>query len=102
MSAKGYWFAFLIGATAGAGVALLYAPATGARTRKRIGRSIDQGVDSLNDAAEYLKEQADNLSKQAQVAIKRTRGKVEDVVEEVVGKASDAVTTVAKGVHSLM
>jgi len=95
MSAKGYWCAFVVGVAAGASVALLYAPASGVRTRKRIGRSIDQGVDSLNDAAEYLKEQAENLSKQAQATIKRTRGKVEDVVE----KASGAV---AKGVHAMM
>lgn len=95
MSAKGYWISFVIGVTAGATVALLYAPASGVRTRKRIGRSIDQGVDSLNDAAEYLREQADNLSKQAQDAIKQARGKVEDVVE----KASDAVVSAAKSVH---
>jgi gas vesicle protein len=95
MSAKGYWISFAIGVSAGAAVALLYAPATGVRTRKRIGRSFDQGVDSLNDAAEYLKEQAENLSKQAEATIKRTRGKVEDMV----GKASDAVTNAAKSVH---
>jgi gas vesicle protein len=98
MSSKSVWCAFFVGVSAGAAVALLYAPASGARTRKRIGRSIDQGVDSLNDAAEYLRDQADNLSKQAQEAIKKTRGKVEDVV----GKASDAVSGAAKSVHSLM
>src|SRR5580698_6227528 len=97
MSAKGYWISFAIGVTAGATVALLYAPASGIRTRKRIGRSIDQGVDSLNDAAEYLKEQADNLSKQAQQTMKAARGKVEDVVD----KASGAVSSVVKSVHSL-
>ena len=95
MSAKGYWISFVIGVSAGATVALLYAPASGVRTRKRIGRSIDQGVESLNDAAEYLREQADILSKQAQDAIKMARGKVEDVVD----KASEAVTSVAKSVH---
>jgi gas vesicle protein len=101
MSAKGYWISFVIGVSAGATVALLYAPATGVRTRKRIGRSIDQGVnsvtDSLNDAAEYLREQADTLSKQAEATIKRTRGKVEDVV----GMASDAVNSVTKRAHAL-
>ena len=97
MSAKGYWVSFSIGVAAGATVALLYAPASGVRTRKRIGRSIDQGVDTLNDAAEYLREQAENLSHQAQATIKQARGKVEDVVD----KASDAITSAAKSVQSL-
>jgi gas vesicle protein len=98
MSAKGYWGAFFVGVSAGAAVALLYAPASGVRTRRKIGRSINQGVESLNDAAEYLREQADNLSKQAQDTIKRARGTVEDVVD----KASGVVSSVAKNVHSLM
>ena len=97
MSAKGYWISFIVGVSAGATVALLYAPASGVRTRKRIGRSVDEGVESLNDAAEYLREQADNLTKQAQTVIKQARGKVEDVVD----KASDAITSAAKSVHAL-
>jgi gas vesicle protein len=97
MSAKGYWISFVVGVSAGATVALLYAPASGVRTRKRIGRSIDQGVDSLNEAAEYLREQADNLSHQAQATIKQARGKVEDVVD----KATDAVSSVVRSVHAL-
>jgi len=97
MNAKGYWIGFIVGLSAGATVALLYAPASGARTRKRIGRSFDESIDTLNDAAGYLKDQAENLSKQAQATLKQTRGKVEDVVE----KASGAVQTVVKGVHAL-
>jgi len=94
MNAKGYWISFIIGISAGATVALLYAPASGVRTRKRIGRSFDESIDTLNDAADYLKDQAENLSKQAQATLKQTRSKVEDVVE----KASQ---TVGKGVHAL-
>ena len=97
MSAKGYWISFAVGVAAGATVSLLYAPSSGVRTRKRIGRSIDQGVESLNDAAEYLREQAENLSQQAQVTIKQARGKVEDAVD----KASGAITSAVKGVHAL-
>lgn len=97
MNAKGYWIGFVVGLSAGATVALLYAPASGVSTRKRIGRSFDESIDTLNDAAEYLEDQAENLSNQAQATLKQTRGKVEDVVE----KASGAVQTVVKGVHAL-
>jgi gas vesicle protein len=98
MSAKGIWIAFGLGVSAGAAVALLYAPQTGAKTRKQLRRGIDDGVDYLEDAAGYLKEQADYLSKEAQKTIKRTRGQVEDAVD----KASDVVAGAVKGVQSLM
>ena len=98
MSAKGFWIAFGLGVSAGAAVALLYAPQSGVKTRRQLRKGIDDGVDYLEDAAEYLKEQAESLSKEAQKAIKRTRGQVEDVVEKVTDAASGAV----KSVQSLM
>ena len=98
MSAKGVWIAFGLGVSAGAAVALLYAPQNGEKTRRQLKRNIDDGVDYLEDAAAYLKEQADHLSKEAQKTIKRTRGQVEDVVDKATGVVNDAV----KGVQSLM
>jgi gas vesicle protein len=98
MSAKGVWIAFGLGVSAGAAVALLYAPQAGEKTRRQIKRNINDGVDYLEDAADYLKEQADYLSKEAQKTIKRTRGQVEDVVEKASGVVNDAV----KGVQALM
>ncbi len=98
MSARGYWFAFGLGVSAGAAVALLYAPQSGARTRKRIGRSLNDGVESLEDAAAYLREQAESLSKQAKSAIGRTRGQFDDAVDGVGG----AVSSAAKSVRALM
>ena len=98
MSAKGFWIAFGLGVSAGAAVALLYAPQTGVKTRRQLRKGINDGVDYLEDAAEYLKEQAENLSKEAQKTIKRTRGQVEDVVEKV----SDAASGAVKSVQSLM
>ena len=98
MSAKGIWIAFGLGVSAGAAVALLYAPQAGVKTRRQLRKNIDDGVDYLEDAAEYLKEQADYLSKEAQKTIKRTKGQVEDVVDKVSGAASGAV----KSVSSLM
>ena len=98
MSAKGVWIAFGLGVSAGAAVALLYAPQAGVKTRKQLRRGIDDGVDYLEDAAGYLKEQADYLAKEAQKTIKRARGQVDDVVD----KASGAVTGAVKTVQSLV
>lgn len=94
MSAKGIWFAFGVGVTAGAAVALLYAPQAGAKTRKQLRRGIDEASDYLEDAGDYLKEQAERLSNEAQKAIKQTRGKVSDLVDEAVDRSSGAVKTV--------
>jgi gas vesicle protein len=98
MSAKGYWIAFGVGVTAGAAVALLYAPESGAKTRKRIGRSIDDGVDYLEDAADYLRDQAESLSKQAKATINKTRGQVGNAVDTAAG----AMTGAAKSIQALM
>jgi gas vesicle protein len=98
MSAKNVWIAFGLGVTAGAAVALLYAPQPGVKTRRLLRKNIDDGVDYLEDAAAYLKEQAENLSKEAQKTLKRTKGQVEDAVEKVTDAAAGAV----KSVQSLM
>jgi gas vesicle protein len=98
MSAKGIWFAFGLGVTAGAAVALLYAPQPGTKTRRQLKKNIDDGVDYLEDAAAYLKEQAEALSKEAKKTIERTKGQVEDAVD----KATGAVTGAVKSVSSLM
>jgi gas vesicle protein len=98
MSAKNVWIAFGLGVSAGAAVALLYAPQSGVRTRRQLKKNFDEGVDYLEDAAGYLREQADYLSKEAQKTIKRTKGQVEDVVDKV----TDAATGAVKSVQSLM
>ena len=98
MSAKNVWIAFGLGLSAGAAVALLYAPQSGERTRRQIKKNIDDSVDYLEDAAGYLREQADYLSKEAQKTIKRTKGQVEEVVDKAAGAVTDAV----KSVQSLM
>ena len=43
--------AFLVGAVAGAAVALLYAPATGRETRELLGEKAREGRDRANEAA---------------------------------------------------
>jgi gas vesicle protein len=98
MSAKGIWIAFGVGVTAGAAVALLYAPQSGAKTRRQLRNGINDGVDYLEDAAVFLKDQAESLSKEAQKTYKRSKGQVTDIVE----KASEAVAGAVKSVQSLI
>ena len=58
--------AFLVGALAGAAVALLYAPATGDDAREFLGQRAREGRDRANEAArqgrEVLQKQRDNLA----------------------------------------
>lgn len=98
MSAKGIWIAFAVGVSAGAAVALLYAPQPGIKTRRQLRSNFDDGVDYLEEAASNLKQQAESLSNEARKAFKRTKGQVAEVVE----MASDAVSGAVKGVHSMM
>jgi gas vesicle protein len=44
--------AFIVGAIAGAAVALLWAPATGAETRRKLGDAVEKGVERGKDAIE--------------------------------------------------
>ena len=58
--------AFLVGAVAGAAVALLYAPATGVETREFLGEKAREGRDRAVKAAErgrqVVKEKKENLT----------------------------------------
>lgn len=91
MSVKNYWIAFGIGLTAGASIALLYAPQTGAKTRKQLRRGVADAGDYLEDAGDYLKAQAERLTSEAEKAIKRTRSQVEYAVDAAGDFASSAV-----------
>jgi gas vesicle protein len=98
MSAKNYLLACGIGVSAGAAIALLYAPQTGVKTRKQIRKRAEDAGDYLEDAGNYLKAQAERLSDEAQKAIKRTKGQVEYAVD----KAGDAVNSAVKTAQSLV
>ena len=52
---------FLIGAAAGASVALLYAPQSGDRTRRLLGRRMAEGREALEDHGTELLEKSREL-----------------------------------------
>lgn len=64
--AGGVMVAFMLGAIAGAAVALLVAPASGEETRRKLGEKAREGRDKANEAArqgrEFLRNQRDGLS----------------------------------------
>jgi len=100
MSAKKYWLAFGIGVSAGAAVALLYAPQSGARTRKRLRRSVGDAGDYLQDAGDYLRSQAEHFSEEAQEAIKRARKQAVHLVDKAGDQASDVASAVGEAVNT--
>ena len=52
---------FLVGATVGAGVALLYAPQSGDRTRRLLGRKLADGRDALSEQGSDLLDRSKEL-----------------------------------------
>lgn len=90
MSAKAVWIAFGIGVTAGAAIALLYAPQSGKGTRKKIGKVYDNATDYLEDAGDYLKDQADRLAKQSKKAYAKGADAASDAYNSAADAASDA------------
>ena len=101
MRHKEFWFALTVGALAGAVAALLYAPQSGASTRKKIRRSIEDMGDTLEDSADYLKSQAEKLSKEAQRLIDYSKGQFENAVDHANTVASFG-TKAAKAVSRLV
>ena len=59
MDALKFWAVFTIGVAAGATVALIYAPQSGAKTRKQLKRKLDDAGDYLKDASENFGDYAD-------------------------------------------
>lgn len=96
---KKFWIAFAIGALAGGVAAILYAPQSGASTRRKLRRGFEDIGDNLNDAADYLKEQAERLAKEAQKLIDNSKGQFGDAMDaaqeyakSATGKASAAAS----------
>jgi gas vesicle protein len=83
MSTWKFWAAFGVGVAAGAALALIYAPQTGARTRRQLRRG-------FNEATEYLSDTASNLSDTANKYIKRGKDTMSDVVDSAQNVVSAA------------
>jgi gas vesicle protein len=71
-------FAFLLGSLVGATVALLYAPATGEQTRRRL-REAGEGVQ------ENLRDQYGRLTDKAEIELSRVKDRLNEGVNQAKG-----------------
>jgi gas vesicle protein len=65
---------FMIGAAFGAGLALLLAPASGADTRRRLGRTARKLRDRASDQIHEMRHDAEHALEAGRDAYRRTRG----------------------------
>ena len=86
-----FWMALGVGAAIGGVAALLYAPQTGTATRKKLKRGFDDLGGTLEEAGDYLKQQAERLGTEAQRLIDSNKDQFNDAV--------DAATGVVKSVN---
>ncbi len=82
-----FWAVFAVGVTAGAAVALIYAPQSGAKTRRQIRRGYE-------DASVYVKDAAETLGTHAEKVIQRGKDVYEDVAESAQGVAKKVANLV--------
>lgn len=86
-----FWAVFAVGVAAGAAVALLYAPQSGARTRRQLKRG-------LMDATDYVKDVTEDIGDRAGEVVHRGK----DVVEDLVNSAQRAAQTAARRVGDIV
>jgi gas vesicle protein len=85
IGASGVLLAFMLGATVGAAVALLFAPATGEETREYLNKRAKEGRDRIDAAArqgrDIINRQRDNLT----TAFDRAREQFQAATREAAG-----------------
>ena len=84
-----FWAVFAIGVAAGAAVALIYAPQTGAKTREQLKRKLD-------DASDYMKDVGGELGNRAGEAVSRGREAVGEMADSAQKATHDAARRVVK------
>lgn len=90
--------ALLTGAIVGAGVGILYAPAKGSETRKKIGDEANKAGDYIRESVEHT---ATNLSDQAQKARASFEKKLAATLEGTSEKADDILLAMEKKLEDL-
>jgi gas vesicle protein len=88
---KAAWF--LVGASVGAGIALLYAPQSGKNTRKLIRRKAEEAADSLVETGERFK---DTLVKKGEHIVDAGKGVYRKGLSAVAEAAESAAGLISR------
>ncbi len=83
MSTAKFWAAFCVGVAAGAALALIYAPQSGARTRRQLRRAYD-------DTTGFVRDTADAVGDCTAKYFKRSKDVMGDVVDSAQNLANAA------------
>jgi len=87
----------LVGASVGAALALLYAPASGEETRGQVRSAADDVRNRAGDLASNVRERVPDVASQVRDRV----SSVGDLAGQVRGKASDVASTVSSTVQNL-
>ncbi len=99
---KKFWMGLAFGALVGGVAALLFAPQSGSSTRRKMKRSLNELGDNLGDAADYVREQAERLSKEAQKLVDNGKSQLDDVLEAAQEYAKATGSKVSEKASRLM
>jgi gas vesicle protein len=89
----------LFGAAVGAGLALLFAPASGAETRRRLSRSAQRLKATAADALDEIRDEFEDLTDRATDTLDDVKEAARDTVEELEDGARAAVSRRRSGVN---
>lgn len=99
---KSFWFGLTAGILIGGVAVSLLAPQTGRSTRKKLRHGLEDFGDDLSDAADYLKDQAERLSKDTQKWVVRKKSPWNDIADTVQSFTDNAKTKVERAGTRLM
>jgi len=80
-SAGSVFVAFLLGAATGAAVALLFAPASGEETRRRLAEKAREGRDRVEEFTREGRERAEGFAREGRDFVNRQRDTIASAVE---------------------